>query len=322
MREHLYQFNTNRTNNHAKNRIGEKRKNNAGFLMEIIAYNLSHDITIKFETGDIVEHITYSSFKRGSVQHPKIGIKKEKYDQLKNDGIINNYGWRAFLEEYHNYNDITIRFEYDGYIKEKCDMDLFTRGKQSHPKHRKVPFDIYTKYINQSYKNSHGTEYKIIEITGMNNITVEFTDWKIKDGILLDKAINGKVSYPGRREQNRDKQYRDILNSCINHVYNAYKYGAKHRNISFNLTQDDFKEIIFKPCYYCGDEPRIEYKMKYKNQSIKHSGVDRINPNLGYIKSNIVPCCTMCNISKNDHTLDEWMEWIRRLTLYQRESYQ
>ena len=49
-------------------RIGEKKRNNQGSMMEIIAYRMSEDIDIKFESGYISYNKTYDEFKRGEIR--------------------------------------------------------------------------------------------------------------------------------------------------------------------------------------------------------------------------------------------------------------
>ena len=63
------------------------------------------------------------------------------------------------------------------------------------------------------------------------------------------------------------------------------KRGAIDRNISYELSDDFVKPLLIKNCYYCGEPESM--------------GLDRINSNIGYIESNVVPCCGICNIMKN-----------------------
>ena len=70
-----------------------------------------------------------------------------------------------------------------------------------------------------------------------------------------------------------------------------YKAGAKTRNISFNLTIDEFLVYWGADCSYCGDQ-------------IATVGIDRVDSSLGYTVDNVVPCCRMCNIIKLDHDND------------------
>ena len=49
-------------------RIGETNKSNrTGMMMTIIEYRNCHDIDVKFENGEIVQHCDYQSFTRGQI---------------------------------------------------------------------------------------------------------------------------------------------------------------------------------------------------------------------------------------------------------------
>ena len=77
--------------------------------------------------------------------------------------------------------------------------------------------------------------------------------------------------------------------------YTQYKTRAFNKSLLFELTKDEYVELIKSNCYLCG---RKSYE-KYKN------GVDRINNNLGYIMSNVKSCCGSCNHIKKDLELDK-----------------
>lgn len=68
------------------------------------------------------------------------------------------------------------------------------------------------------------------------------------------------------------------------------KSGAKHRNICFDLTDEEVKRLINSPCTYCGRE--------------KACGIDRIDSTKGYATDNVCPCCEICNKMKNDYSLE------------------
>jgi hypothetical protein len=71
--------------------------------------------------------------------------------------------------------------------------------------------------------------------------------------------------------------------------FNQLKNRAKHRNIYFDLTLQNFEDINKLSCHYCsGPLPRYG------------SGMDRIDNNKGYVVDNIIPCCTVCNLTRGD----------------------
>jgi len=52
------------------------------------------------------------------------------------------------------------------------------------------------------------------------------------------------------KSEKRLKENRGV----VNHIILQYKRHAKDRGIVFEIEYEEFKEIIDKPCYYCGEE--------------------------------------------------------------------
>lgn len=97
-----------------------------------------------------------------------------------------------------------------------------------------------------------------------------------------------------------------------NAILGYYKGSAVKRHLLFNLTVSDFRNLISSNCYYCGVSPSNVYDKRYYN--VTYNGIDRIDNNVGYTLENSVACCKMCNVAKNNHTYEEFMNWINRLT--------
>jgi len=96
--------------------------------------------------------------------------------------------------------------------------------------------------------------------------------------------------------------------------YDDYKKRAKNKlHLDFLITYDEFKEYISKKCDYCNIDPN------------PYNGIDRIDNTKGYIKDNLVTCCTMCNMFKSDITLDNFMKIIEHIlsvySLIESEKY-
>ena len=89
-----------------------------------------------------------------------------------------------------------------------------------------------------------------------------------------------------------------------NKSFTNYRYRANKRGHDFTLTRVQFLNIISQTCYWCGFDGLV--------------GVDRIDNNAGYTIENSVPCCKKCNYAKNDMSLDEWNEWLNRITLHRK----
>lgn len=92
-----------------------------------------------------------------------------------------------------------------------------------------------------------------------------------------------------------------------------YRTSAKKRGYEFNLTYEQFLEIAEKDCHYCGLAPSERYAFKPWHTPAIINGIDRVDNSLGYSVENSVPCCLMCNKSKNKYDLVEWLEWVSRV---------
>jgi uncharacterized protein with PIN domain len=61
-----------------------------------------------------------------------------------------------------------------------------------------------------------------------------------------------------------------------------------------------FESLFRKNCFYC-------------NSEIKTIGLDRIENSVGYIVSNVVACCEMCNRMKWAYSHDEFIDKIIKI---------
>lgn len=97
------------------------------------------------------------------------------------------------------------------------------------------------------------------------------------------------------------------LNTLLYNVYTHYRSNARQRNIEWNLSEEEFKDIITQPCIYCGEIPNITKTSSYKDKHEKVTGIDRIDSTKEYSKDNCVPCCGMCNIMKNKFSQKDFL---------------
>jgi hypothetical protein len=104
-------------------------------------------------------------------------------------------------------------------------------------------------------------------------------------------------------------------NVATNLLFLHYKNQAKRRKINFELSQDQFKDLIFQNCFYCGCPPANYFNNYRKKNHAKHlitmyNGIDRMDCTKGYIEGNCVPCCGKCNYSKRTMGYEEFKEWV------------
>ena len=110
---------------------------------------------------------------------------------------------------------------------------------------------------------------------------------------------------------------------ALNKYFYSYKSRAPNRGLAFDLTLDQFKELInSNNCFWCnrmltecgvmiyGSSGRRKLK---RNEYGPVMGIDRVDNNLGYVRQNCVPCCKFCNMLKRDTPLQEWLDFLARI---------
>lgn len=85
--------------------------------------------------------------------------------------------------------------------------------------------------------------------------------------------------------------------------YKSYMTRAVKLEVPFELSKDQFEEIVKYPCVYC-DTPRS-------------NGVDRNINDLGYTEKNALPCCTHCNQAKDSNDGNAFIDHMIVIAQYQ-----
>jgi len=96
-----------------------------------------------------------------------------------------------------------------------------------------------------------------------------------------------------------------------NSVWKGYQQHSKARGLRFLLTREEFFGLVTQCCYYCGSQP--SNTSNSANGSFAYSGLDRVDPSVGYLLDNVVPCCRVCNWAKQKLTLEEFILWATKV---------
>jgi len=116
------------------------------------------------------------------------------------------------------------------------------------------------------------------------------------------------------KHKNRTTYYNIGYGVCsFNHIYLSYEKGAKRRNLEFNLTKEQFRELTNKNCFYCSSPPTNTFKLKFAYGECIYNGIDRVDNSKGYNIENCVPCCKKCNLAKGTMTQDEFYSWVKNV---------
>lgn len=99
----------------------------------------------------------------------------------------------------------------------------------------------------------------------------------------------------------------------LKYVFSQYKSHAKYNNRDFTLTREEFSNIVFSNCHYCGSEPSNLVKKERYGGPFYYNGIDRKDTSGHYTLENSLPCCISCNKAKSDMTYNEFKEWSVKL---------
>ena len=94
-------------------------------------------------------------------------------------------------------------------------------------------------------------------------------------------------------------------------VMKKYIRNAKRRGIEWSLSFEQFITIIEQECHYCG------VPFSYTHLDHTWNGIDRIDSKKGYVVSNVVPCCKICNKMKSNRDSQEFLGQCLRIAAFQ-----
>ena len=129
--------------------------------------------------------------------------------------------------------------------------------------------------------------------------------------VKLASLTSGKSSGCRSCAKKSTRTYEQLKETAVKSIILDYKDNASVRGLQFNLTDEEFKNLIFLKCHYCDSGP--SNVKKTKKVKVAYNGIDRIDSNLGYSLSNCVPCCSICNIMKRHHDSSFFVEHITKI---------
>jgi len=115
------------------------------------------------------------------------------------------------------------------------------------------------------------------------------------------------------REIARSMKVLPVGEASFNKLYRGYINNAKARDYFFDFTKEEFREIIKKPCFYCGSKPYQIAQNEVGSDFCIYNGIDRIDNSRGYVRDNCVPCCGKCNHAKTDLSKDDFLNLVKNI---------
>jgi hypothetical protein len=78
---------------------------------------------------------------------------------------------------------------------------------------------------------------------------------------------------------------------------------ARQANHTWELEFELWYSITRQPCHYCGTMQ-------------ENRGLDRVDNNKEYESTNVVACCRYCNMRKSNESLEDFLDWVRRVYIH------
>jgi sarcosine oxidase delta subunit len=151
-----------------------------------------------------------------------------------------------------------------------------------------------------------------------------------EDGYLFEKYVYSKTNANGyfreiwrspkgvAQKKNYDKQYSTTKIGRIANILSAVKIRAKNKNLECDLTAEYLNTIATDKCPVFGFDLAWgrESKDRPSGSQYDSPSLDRIKPNLGYVKGNVIWISMKANAIKNSATSDEIFKvasWLKEL---------
>ena len=94
-------------------------------------------------------------------------------------------------------------------------------------------------------------------------------------------------------------------------AFRSARHASARRGHPFDMTVEQFGELMSQPCHYCGGAPSTQRVSSNRtaHQGLRN-GVDRVDSSVGYVEGNCVPCCCKCNRMKLDHSVTDFLDHV------------
>jgi len=109
--------------------------------------------------------------------------------------------------------------------------------------------------------------------------------------------------------------------ASFNGLYTRYRNSARIRHLAFGITKEQFAQLTSGDCHYGGQRPSAEH-LTHKSAfgAYQYNGLDRVDNEQGYVPSNLVSCCSLCNRAKAVMSQAEFIQWIGKAYLHNRKE--
>lgn len=189
-------------------------------------------------------------------------------------------------------------------LKEDCKFNVEVENSYC-GKHKIEELKNYEKENNVKYCKINRGCRNILE-EGYNNCSDCNNTYK---NIMNEYRKSKTIPFIYNTSNKELNKFQNQKTDSIDEFWRNIQRGAMERNMLITLSFDDYINLALQPCYYCGFQS--EYKV---------NGIDRIDNNKGYIQTNCVSCCKMCNLIKHTSHPQAFIDKVKTIVKYNKEN--
>ena len=146
---------------------------------------------------------------------------------------------------------------------------------------------------NKQAASERGKKYRAENVEFIRKIQKDYYDSHREDRIK--NAQNWVLNNKERALQTR-REYMKTPKGRLTSI----KGSAGTRGIEYNLLDEFALSLLSKKCHYCNGVDKV--------------GIDRLDSDVGYLESNSVACCAMCNYMKNIYTEQQFIAQCNKIS--------
>jgi len=172
-----------------------------------------------------------------------------------------------------------------------------------------------------------GNRYGFLLVEGFSHTTKSFSYWNCicdcgnKTTTRSTNLRRGKTKSCGKCSLMKKPVSDDaVLKKGYAKIKNLHK--SRGFEVSDLVSYEMFKELSFSNCFYCGSPPS---SIRSVHSNKKHlpdhkeavmNGIDRIDSSRGYTNDNVRSCCFTCNAMKLDHSIEVFLDHVKKIYDY------
>lgn len=185
--------------------------------------------------------------------------------------------------------------------------------------HGKIPQHQIVKYKNKEFREKDRNDSLVSKFEHYTNEGIELDNLEcvyiycetckklVENPKFMDQIYCSKKCQNINSRVKKKNRLNTHLNRYISNKLSIHKSTNKNYNTLVDYDSDHLVSLGLN-CYYCQTECSFGYSLdSWHADTLSY---DKKNPDIGYIKENVVVCCWFCNRMKNQTKYPDWVQFI------------